>query len=353
MSIKKLANIGGISSIIRYMNMLTSNNQFFPTSITDIAMSSSASPYINAWAWDSGLGVKYSNPSTLPGIFLYGLKWNPAKNAIVGADYSNGFVGYPWSSGFGTKYANITMPGGVIQSFGMSGDGATVFVGTSADPWINAYPFSNISGFGAKYSNPSTSLGGSYQGVSSIDIKDSDTIFMTTPFIAPYIHAYAFSSGFGTRYANPSTPASYNSPDISYSSPASAVAVVALASPTVYAWSSGFGTKYADSPTQFSGYNISFSPSGQSIVGDGGQILQSYVWSAGFGTKHANAPQSSGLSYKTNSISFSGDGKVVGIGFDYSLPYHSLHSYSAQEGFGFKYSVPAFTTVAVNSIAFR
>lgn len=354
MNIKKLANIGGISNITRYINMLTSNNPFLSTTATDILLTSSTSPYINAWTWDNGVGSKYANPATLPSLFLYNYRWNPAKNAVLGADYSYyGLSGYPWSSGFGTKYANPSVnPAGTVRSFAISSDGATVFVGSDTSPWIHAYPFSDSTGFGTKYANPSTLPTGSFYGPYGIDVKGSDTVFFAVGLTSPGVYAYAWSSGWGSKYADPATVASSGAYDASYN--ASAGAVAYANSPSyVYPWSAGFGTKYADPASGSFGNNVLFHTSGQSITSSTSTNPISWAWSGGFGTKHADPASITGASIVGNTSVFSDDGKIFGISFDYASPYYALYSYTSTSGFGFKYSVPAYSPSTTRSIAFR
>lgn len=355
MNIKKLANIGGISNITRYVNMLTSNNPFLSTTATDIMLTSSTSPYINAWTWDNGVGVKYSNPATLPALFLYNYRWNPAKNAVLGADYNNGLSGYPWSSGFGTKYSNpSTAPGGTAQAFAMTNDGTTAFVGSTSTPWISAYPFSNVTGFGAKYASPSTLPTGSFYGADNIDVKDSNTVFFSVFQTSPVVYAYAWSGGWGSKYADPAVLPS-SSTDVSYNSTASAVAYAYSGTfgTYVYAWSAGFGTRYADPVSGSFSYNVLFHTSGQSITSSTSTYPVSWAWSGGFGTKHADPIAITGSIAKDNTSVFSDDGKIFGLSFTNVSPYYALYSYTPQNGFGFRYSVPAFSPTVIESIAFK
>ena len=72
--------------------------------------------------------------------------------AHTGSPY---ITAYPWSSGFGSKYSNpSTLPTGTGLGVAFSPDGNDIAVGHSGSPYITAYPWS--SGFGSKYSNPST-----------------------------------------------------------------------------------------------------------------------------------------------------------------------------------------------------
>ena len=70
---------------------------------------------------------------------------------------SNYITAYPWTSGtgFGTKYSDpSTLPAGDGGGVAFSPDGADLAVAHSTSPYISVYPWS--SGFGTKYSDPST-----------------------------------------------------------------------------------------------------------------------------------------------------------------------------------------------------
>jgi hypothetical protein len=168
------------------------------------------------------------------------------------------------------------------------------------------------------------------------------------------VYAYVWSGGWGSKYADPAVvPA--NGYGVSYNSTASAVAYAnsGTFNTYVYPWSAGFGTRYAD-PASGSFYkSVSFHTSGQSIVSDGLTNLVSWAWSNGFGTKHADPIAISNVNFGTNTSKFSDDGKIFGIAFNPPSPYYALYSYTPSSGFGFRYSVPAFSASSVYSIAFK
>jgi len=78
---------------------------------------------------------------------------------------------YPWSSsGFGTKFSNpSTLPTGTGYDVAFSPFGDAVAVGQSNAPSIAAYPWSS-SGFGTKFANPGTLPAGSGLGVAFTEI---------------------------------------------------------------------------------------------------------------------------------------------------------------------------------------
>ena len=79
-----------------------------------IAVSSTGSPYIQAYPWSSGFGTKYANPATLPAGQGNEVAWSANGTVIAVAHNFTPYISaYSWSSGFGTKYANpATLPTG-------------------------------------------------------------------------------------------------------------------------------------------------------------------------------------------------------------------------------------------------
>ena len=83
----------------------------------------------------------------------------------------------------------------------------TIAVAHGTSPYITAYTFNSGSGFGTKYSNPSTLPTSTGRGVA---FSPDNSAIAVPHESSPYITAYPWSaSGFGTKYSNPSTlPAS-------------------------------------------------------------------------------------------------------------------------------------------------
>ena len=69
----------------------------------------------------------------------------------------NGTVNaYAWSSGFGTKFSGSPSVG-TPRGIAFSRSNAVVgFAGSGGSPSIYAYPWSNSTGFGSKYADPAT-----------------------------------------------------------------------------------------------------------------------------------------------------------------------------------------------------
>jgi hypothetical protein len=72
---------------------------------------------------------------------------------------------------------------------------------------------------------------------------------------SPYVHAYPFSgvSGYGTKYADPATLATNNAEWVQFSPAKNVVGITSDSSPgiLVYNWTnaSGFGSKFSDPAT--------------------------------------------------------------------------------------------------------
>ena len=72
----------------------------------------------------------------------------------------------------------------------------------TTSPYISAYPWSG-SGFGSKFSDPSTLPAGTGLGV---DFSPSGDAIAVAHDTSPYISVYPWSgSGFGSKFSNPST----------------------------------------------------------------------------------------------------------------------------------------------------
>lgn len=360
MHIKKLLNIGGMSSLQRYISMLAGNPTFVSTTTTAVALALNGSPYVAAYAWSNGIGSKYSNPSSLPSFYTYDVKWSPNKNDVILADYSAGLTAYAWSSGFGSKYSSSSIFSGQGRSVVFSASGDTVFAGSNSTPYIYAYPWTSGTGFGTKYANPGTIPNGGLYGIQSIDFG-SNTVFAIT-YSSPYFAAYAWSAGFGSKYADPATLPS-SSYGINYNGTANAIAVAQYSgSPYVYPWSAGFGTKYADpASTTSASTAVKFNNDGTAIVSalTIGQGVDAWAWSSGYGSKYANPPQlivPNGAVGFYNSLVFSNDGKLLGVsgGSSSASPYFGIYYFTSANGFIFKFPDPTSAPgAAPGGISFR
>lgn len=315
-----------------------------------------------AYRWSStGFGTKYTDPSS-PTAAL-GSNFNPSFDAIgVNFDTYNGNSAslgiWPWnsSSGFGTQYSN---PGG-IYSIGKktpvwSPNGAVVaFPLWSGTTKIAAYAWSS-SGFGTRYADPSVAIS---ENVIAIDFSPSGSALAYTYSAAggsPTLSATSWSNstGFGTKYTNPSTIPGSDAYSVCFAPANNAIAVSTQNSPyiVIYPWSdsAGFGSKYSNPSTLPTGWGrqTKFSPDGLSVAvaHDNSPGISVYRWSAsGFGSKYSDPATSPGEG--CTSVSFAPDSSAIAVGRG-SSPAICAYPWSSSTGFGTKFTTsnPAISNV--------
>lgn len=275
-----------------------------------------ANQYTTTHAWKfsaSGFGTKYSSPAeTGTGN---GISWHP-NNTTVGVSFkpSPYILAYPWSdiNGFGTKYSNpATLP-----TQGNNNDGSIFWTpsgadvgrsgGSSSTKPVEIYPWSDATGFGTKYGDPSSAASGA-----TVDFhwSPAENALAVSSYSSPYIDAYRFTpgSGYGTKYSAPSVSASFMPYGIKYSPSGADLATTgsglsfgAQVPLIVYPWTyaSGFGTKYSNPAFDIgNGYGPSWSPDG-SVLFVGSQrnsqstydYIYAFPWTSGvgFGTKYSS-----------------------------------------------------------------
>jgi hypothetical protein len=93
---------------------------------------------------------------------------------------------------------------GLLAAAGAGAGTTDIAIAHESSPYISVYSFTSGTGFGTKYSNPSTAIPFRGRGVafspSGNDIAVAHDFF-------PYVSVYPFTSGsgFGPKYSNPST----------------------------------------------------------------------------------------------------------------------------------------------------
>lgn len=329
-----------------------------------VAIAHQASDRIQVYPFNKsgGFGTQYSDPATSPTGTTWACKFTPDKSKlIVGHQTSPYVTAYPWSnaSGFGTKYSNpSTLPTGTIYSIAINSSSNRVLLATDVSPYLLAYPISN-SGWGSKFSNPSTLPGGICYEVAFAGQGGALVAAMYGQ--GPYSIAYSWSdsSGFGSKYSNPTvgTPQSVGcdaSPDGNY------VAFAGFGSPPIaaYPWSnsSGYGSKYSD-PSQSAvnpQYDVAFSPDSDYICAGGSGGFNVYPWSSsGFGTRYSQPAVIS-------TASGAGIGRLVTWDEDQDVIFMTRQSVSngdakgfacfqwSSSGFGTQYTNPANITASSN-----
>lgn len=189
---------------------------------------------------------------------------HPSDNAVAIAGLNNSSQGdlfkiYPFTpgTGYGTQYSTpATMPTGPAYSVEFSPNGDFVAVGEQYSPCLSVYPFSLSTGIGTKIADPSTVLP-NFCTVYRINWSPKQNAIgcangrgsSSNPQSIVSVWAWS-SSGFGAKYSNPSTtPNGTSGKGFSFSPDGASILFGTNLSPFVYAYewsSSGFGSKYAD-----------------------------------------------------------------------------------------------------------
>ena len=196
------------SKIANPSSLSTSTGRNVQYSNETVFLGTASSPFINAYTFNGTFGTKYSNPATLPTYGGDSLAIHPSGSA-AGTGGISGLYLYAWDkySGFGTKYAQPSSnPYAGTVKFSSTGN-TVALASQGSSPYIHAYPFTIASGFGTKYSNPATLPPGSNQYYNNLAFSYGAAAVATGTNTTPYINAYAFSegTGFGSKYADPTT----------------------------------------------------------------------------------------------------------------------------------------------------
>ena len=315
-----------------------------------VAVGSTTSPYITTYPWsdDTGFGVKYLNPTTLPTGACWGVAFHPSCKTIVFSSTSTPYIfAYKWSaSGFGSQITTANLSDNVLD-LAYSSDGRVLYLTTSSSTMVRAARTSE-DGIGTYYSNPTGITAGAY-GVSVSPANDAIVLGLSS---SPWVAAYPWNSntGFGTLYTapavNPFTSTIYK---VAFSPSGTAVAVASGESPYIHAYrfsSSGWGSKYSNPtipPSGTAGRGVSFSPDGRFVfVGTStSPFIHAYQWNndTGFGTKMADPVTM--LDALPWDITFSATGNAVICSLTASA-FIAAYAWSSS-GFGAKYANPSST----------
>jgi hypothetical protein len=222
-----------------------------------MAYEQGSSPYIKVYSWStSGFGTLYGDPGTPPVGWCKGVKFNPAGNVIAVAYDSFPYISvYPWSPGFGSRYTNPSpqISPGFYGAFGVDFNpaGTAVAISYYGSVGVVVYSWSSGSGFGTKYADPATPPQASIGYTFSVIFNPAGTSIAFSTELSPFVYAYPWSnvSGFGTKYADPSnlTSGTFSGGGVAFSSTGNDIALAQYSSPYIsaYPWGPGFGTKYA------------------------------------------------------------------------------------------------------------
>ena len=335
-------------------NYLFQNN---PLASQVLAIAHNTTPFISAYPWsNTGFGVKFTNPATLPVGQARGVAFTSSGNAIAVTHDTTPFVSvYPWNgAGFGVKYANpATLPSANGYGVTFTSSGNAIAVAHAGGAAISAYPWSS-SGFGTKFADPATTPTGTGYGVA---FNSAGTAIAVAHATSPRISAYPWSgAGFGVKYANPATLPTGDCFGVAFNPSGNAIAVAHSTSPFVsaYPFSAGFGVKYANPATlpAGAGLSVAFNPLGTNIaVGSTtAPILNVYLFSSGFSTRFTDPTIQGGAN--GNGVAFSSTGDAIAVAHT-QTPFISAYQWNAGYGFGLKFANPTtLPTGTGNAVAF-
>lgn len=248
-------------------------------------------------------------------------------------------------SGYGSKYSN---PSTGLSFYGQdlqfSTDKSFLISGDYSSPRVDAWKWSSA-GFGTKYSNPATLPTGIGYGVS---ISESNNAVAVAHDTTPYISAYPFdyTNGFGTKYSNPASLPTGTGYTVKLTNSYAFVGHGSTPFISTYPFnvSTGLGTKYSD-PSTIASYNprfVEYNYINNVVIYGGIAYAHAYAWSSsGFGTKYTNPAQS----LYPYGGEFNRKGDLLFLADDNTgSPYVYVYPWSS--GFGTKYANPATLPVA-------
>ena len=207
----------------------TGQSVLFSRSGNYVLVGHSGSPYISAYNWSDadGFGTKWNNPQVIPGGAIFGADFSPDGSVIYMASttapqltaYASSATGPEIVGGsFGTKYANPTpMPSG-LRDVSVSGLGDAVVYANQSGPNLGAFRWdTKTTSWGTAYSAPVSVPSSNCYGA-DFSPTSQDVAFASEA--SPYAFAYPWtsSSGFGTRYSNPTSPPAFVALSASFSS---------------------------------------------------------------------------------------------------------------------------------------
>lgn len=291
-----------------------------------IILSTSTSPYVRAFKWLEGASTvtEIASPSTPPGGSTRGIVMHPSGQAVcVPSTNLRTLNVYAYSqNGFGSLYSEPTgMPtSGTIYYpvFTPGGQDLIVLGGATGQPSTHAWPFSVSTGFGTKYTSPSSPTGSPGNYYAPCFSPNGDKYFRNL-FSSPYFNGmdYTPGTGFGTVYSNPASLTTGE--PFGMTCNGSSLVVASIESPGLHAWpvtGGGFGTRFTSATG--GGRWCRFSPNGQYLWTSSGTRVRRYAWndSTGFGTSSTGSGSFSGFHATTAPASDGNDWLFTGASDD-------------------------------------
>lgn len=291
-----------------------------------VAVGTNSSPFINAYAWKPGFGVKIADPAALPTSQVYDVAFSPNDSHIVIGQLQPPIAAYKLNNkSFGAKSSPSTTIGGPTTygykvSFSPSGSHVAVALVSGITTPFAVYPWNPAAAnpFGTKIADPAIVPAGA---VPSIEWSPNGSYVAMCNNGTPYVHAYNWTgSAFGSKFANPaSTPNGFGT-RAKFTPNGSHLVVLYNASPyiAIYNWSAaGFGTRLANITTGAplgTCYDVAFTNGYMAVASSVGPFIHIYPWNGtSLGTAW-NIPVGSRPPAAASRVSFDKTGKFLMVG---------------------------------------
>lgn len=184
----------------------TAGVQFNPSGTYLITCGDSINIALTAWSNSTGFGTRYTLPSAF-GVNIGNGCFNSAGNVVGFVAYDGvGLQVYPWNSpGFGSRFTNPPS-NTYLRAISFNPTDSVIFLGKNSSPFLTAYAWSNSTGFGSQYSNPSV-LPTGYSRSGTLTVSPNGDAVCIGSNSSPYFAGYSWSdvTGFGVKYSDPSS----------------------------------------------------------------------------------------------------------------------------------------------------
>jgi hypothetical protein len=312
-----------------------------------VSMFTGGTPFIHAYEWLPGYGIKYANPASPPSLEMNAVAFTEKIQAIgaVGFGGDRQFV-YEWLPGFGTRYSGGPSLPGTGNALSWTPTDSHVFFGHVSGSHVTTINWST-SGFGSSVTAPSHGLS-TLSGVRTSNPADYAGVVGAT---APRVKVFTWLPAWGTAFSDPSVAIPNTGRDIDFSSTLNDVAIAHNASATVpadgglsvYPFSTGgFGTRYALPATKPLGVNWAtrFANNGTNILvaHESSPFISAYPFTSGtgLGTKYSNPAGTTGSTGRGLSLSRKDEDVTLATN---GTP-HTQSWVWTGSGFGTKYANP-------------
>ena len=162
---------------------------------TAFAVGLNASPWLKCYSWSSatGIGAEISTSAYTLNQAITKIAFSPTDQAL-GLITNTNFAVYTWSAaGTGSRYTNPVSFStlGLLYDFSFAPSGSAVAFVHSSSPYISVYEWSDVTGFGAKYPNPTIAF--SY-GPTSVAFSPLEDALFVAGNSSPKFSAYAWAT---------------------------------------------------------------------------------------------------------------------------------------------------------------